>query len=126
MNRNYLLVAAALALLPALASSQMLEQPAPFDSGGKIMEWSLKLENQVKLFANINGFQKALLWKADSSYSLEIVTNLGRLRRALLRNRARIAFLTMVPDDPGTWLFHCHVGPHILAGMQALYRVEPR
>ena len=32
----------------------------------------------------------------------------------------------MVPDDPGTWLFHCHVGPHILAGMQALYRVVPR
>ncbi len=32
----------------------------------------------------------------------------------------------MVPDDPGTWLFHCHVGPHILAGMQALYHVEPQ
>ncbi len=32
----------------------------------------------------------------------------------------------MVPDDPGTWLFHCHVGPHILAGMQALYHVAPK
>ncbi len=32
----------------------------------------------------------------------------------------------MVPDDPGTWLFHCHVGPHLQAGMQALYRVLPR
>lgn len=30
----------------------------------------------------------------------------------------------MVPDNPGIWLFHCHVGPHILAGMQGLYRVE--
>jgi hephaestin len=30
----------------------------------------------------------------------------------------------MVPDNPGTWLFHCHVGPHLLAGMAALYRVE--
>ena len=30
----------------------------------------------------------------------------------------------MVPDNPGTWLFHCHVGPHLLAGMQAVYRVE--
>ena len=29
----------------------------------------------------------------------------------------------MVPDDPGTWLFHCHVNDHILAGMQARYRV---
>ena len=32
----------------------------------------------------------------------------------------------MVPDDPGTWLFHCHVGPHLQAGMQALYHVSPR
>jgi FtsP/CotA-like multicopper oxidase with cupredoxin domain len=31
----------------------------------------------------------------------------------------------MVPDDPGTWLFHCHVGPHLIAGMQALYHVAP-
>lgn len=31
----------------------------------------------------------------------------------------------MVPDDPGIWMFHCHVGPHLMAGMQALYRVTP-
>lgn len=30
----------------------------------------------------------------------------------------------MVPDNPGTWLFHCHVVPHILAGMSALFTVE--
>jgi hephaestin len=29
----------------------------------------------------------------------------------------------MVPDDVGTWLFHCHVNDHIIAGMQALYTV---
>jgi FtsP/CotA-like multicopper oxidase with cupredoxin domain len=29
----------------------------------------------------------------------------------------------MVPDNPGTWLFHCHVGPHLLAGMVARYAV---
>lgn len=31
----------------------------------------------------------------------------------------------MVPDNPGTWLFHCHVGGHLRAGMQALYTVVP-
>ena len=30
----------------------------------------------------------------------------------------------MVPDNPGTWLFHCHVGPHLEGGMSALYTVE--
>jgi manganese oxidase len=29
----------------------------------------------------------------------------------------------MVPDDIGTWLFHCHVNDHIVAGMQMRYRV---
>ena len=28
----------------------------------------------------------------------------------------------MKPDDPGTWLYHCHVNDHIIAGMMALYR----
>lgn len=32
--------------------------------------------------------------------------------------------LDMYPDDPGTWLYHCHVNDHIQAGMQALYTVE--
>lgn len=32
----------------------------------------------------------------------------------------------MVPDNPGTWLMHCHVGGHLRAGMQALYTVEPK
>ena len=31
----------------------------------------------------------------------------------------------MVPDDPGTWLYHCHVNDHIKAGMTALYTVAP-
>jgi hephaestin len=29
----------------------------------------------------------------------------------------------MVPDNAGTWLFHCHVGPHLLAGMVSRYTV---
>ena len=30
----------------------------------------------------------------------------------------------MVPDAPGTWLFHCHVNDHIAAGMTTRYRVN--
>ena len=29
----------------------------------------------------------------------------------------------MVADNPGTWLFHCHVAGHLEAGMQAHYTV---
>lgn len=31
----------------------------------------------------------------------------------------------MVPDSPGTWLYHCHVNDHITAGMLALFTVLP-
>jgi FtsP/CotA-like multicopper oxidase with cupredoxin domain len=29
----------------------------------------------------------------------------------------------MMPDNPGTWLYHCHVNDHITAGMMALFTV---
>jgi FtsP/CotA-like multicopper oxidase with cupredoxin domain len=31
----------------------------------------------------------------------------------------------MVPDNPGTWLFHCHVNDHLDGGMYALFKVNP-
>lgn len=31
----------------------------------------------------------------------------------------------MVPDNPGKWLFHCHVNVHLQAGMQAFFEVLP-
>lgn len=31
----------------------------------------------------------------------------------------------MTPDDPGTWLFHCHVSFHNQTGMSVRYRVLP-
>ena len=28
--------------------------------------------------------------------------------------------------DPGTWLYHCHVEAHMMAGMIGIYRVRRR
>ena len=33
--------------------------------------------------------------------------------------------IDFVPDNPGVWLFHCHVGPHLLGGMVTRFRVAP-
>ena len=30
----------------------------------------------------------------------------------------------MIPDNIGTWAFHCHVSNHMIAGMTALYIVQ--
>jgi manganese oxidase len=31
----------------------------------------------------------------------------------------------MVPENEGTWLFHCHVSDHLFAGMVGRYQVLP-
>jgi hephaestin len=36
---------------------------------------------------------------------------------------AQFVTADMVPDMPGTWMFHCHVDDHMKGGMQTLYRV---
>lgn len=36
---------------------------------------------------------------------------------------AQMVTADMTPDDAGTWLFHCHVNDHIIAGMISRYRV---
>jgi len=38
---------------------------------------------------------------------------------------AQMVTADMIPDNPGTWLFHCHVSDHMDAGMIALYEVQP-
>ena len=34
--------------------------------------------------------------------------------------------LDMRPDNPGTWMYHCHVNDHIEAGMMVRYVVQPK
>ena len=36
-----------------------------------------------------------------------------------------MAVADMVPDQEGTWLYHCHVNDHLIGGMQALFKVLP-
>jgi FtsP/CotA-like multicopper oxidase with cupredoxin domain len=38
---------------------------------------------------------------------------------------AQMTTVNMVPDNPGLWLFHCHVADHMDAGMSAYYEVQP-
>jgi hephaestin len=37
---------------------------------------------------------------------------------------ASMKVFDMVPDNPGTWLFHCHVNDHLDAGMIATFTVN--
>lgn len=80
--KNYLL-ALSLMLAAGLAMGQTMETPVSFDSNGKIMEWTRKLESQASLFPEVADFKSAVLWKADTLYTLEMTTAQGRMRKPL-------------------------------------------
>ncbi|MBI4726332.1 hypothetical protein HY768_03755 [candidate division TA06 bacterium] len=66
-----------------MAYGQLLETPVPFDSAGKILEWSQKLETRAGLFPDVADFKNAVLWKADTVYILEASNAHGRIRKPL-------------------------------------------
>jgi manganese oxidase len=51
------------------------------------------------------------------------VTVDGRRTDVLFVSPAEMVTADMVPDDPGIWLFHCHVSEHMDGGMAARYQV---
>ncbi|HEY7138237.1 MAG TPA: multicopper oxidase domain-containing protein [Acidimicrobiia bacterium] len=53
------------------------------------------------------------------------VTSMGMRTDVVSLLPASMVVADMRPDNPGTWLFHCHVADHIAAGMQATYTVLP-
>jgi hephaestin len=38
---------------------------------------------------------------------------------------AQMLTVDMVPDDPGIWMYHCHIDEHMQTGMMTLYEVKP-
>ena len=54
-----------------------------------------------------------------------VVTAYGTRTDVIELLPASMKSVDMLPDDPGTWMFHCHVNDHIKACMIALYTVTP-
>jgi FtsP/CotA-like multicopper oxidase with cupredoxin domain len=54
-----------------------------------------------------------------------ILENGRRSDVVLLGGPAQMLTVDMIPDDPGIWLYHCHVDEHMDMGMMAMYKVEP-
>jgi manganese oxidase len=38
---------------------------------------------------------------------------------------AQMETVDMVPDNPGIWLYHCHISDHMVGGMMTRYEVKP-
>lgn len=53
------------------------------------------------------------------------VTMNGQRTDVVSLQPAQMVTADMKPDDPGTWLFHCHISDHMEGGMVARYEVMP-
>ena len=49
----------------------------------------------------------------------------GRHTDVVAVSPAQMETVDMIPDNPGIWLFHCHVSDHMAGGMVARYQVLP-
>jgi manganese oxidase len=54
-----------------------------------------------------------------------VVVAKGHRTDVLSLAQAEMITADMVPDNPGIWMYHCHVDDHMTTGMVALYKVEP-
>jgi FtsP/CotA-like multicopper oxidase with cupredoxin domain len=54
-----------------------------------------------------------------------VVLQAGHRTDVVAISPAQMETVNMVPDDPGTWMYHRHFDEHMMAGMVALYKVEP-
>jgi FtsP/CotA-like multicopper oxidase with cupredoxin domain len=53
-----------------------------------------------------------------------VVLQAGHRTDVIALSPAQMETVDMVPDDPGIWMYHCHVDDHMQAGMMALYEVK--
>jgi FtsP/CotA-like multicopper oxidase with cupredoxin domain len=53
------------------------------------------------------------------------VLNGGHRTDVIFVSPAQMDTVDMLPDDPGIWMYHCHIDEHMEAGMTALYQVLP-
>lgn len=89
-------------------------------SFGHLEGLTMKRGERVRwyVFANSNFEMHAPHWHGQTVVANHMRTDVLSL------TTMEMVTADMVPDNPGTWLFHCHVAPHQLAGMLATFKVE--
>jgi len=90
---------------------------------GNVPQLRMKVGERVRWYVVALGGESDL---HSPHWHGNVVLSAGRRTDVLELLPASMKVADMMPDDPGTWLFHCHVEDHMMAGMSALYEVDPR
>ncbi|KAJ3085469.1 hypothetical protein HK102_014137, partial [Quaeritorhiza haematococci] len=80
------------------------------EAGSKVRWHLLGMGTEVDIHS-VHWHSMTLLWNGHRMDTIELFP-------------ATFRTLESVPDTPGTWVLHCHVGDHMMAGMNVLYQVR--
>ena len=89
---------------------------------GNLPGLTMKKGERVRWYVMVQGTEVDLHtphWHGNTGLSMHMRMDMIELLPGSMK------VFDMQPDDPGTWLYHCHVNDHIIAGMLALYTVNP-
>ena len=102
-------------------------------------ESGLKHAINGRIFGNLNGYEVkigdrvrwhvAALGNEQDNHTVhwhgQTVLNQGHRTDVIEVLPASMVSVDMIPRSPGSWLLHCHVNDHMLAGMSARWHVLP-
>jgi FtsP/CotA-like multicopper oxidase with cupredoxin domain len=86
--------------------------PVFTSSVGQLVQWDVMAMGSEHHTFHVHGHR----WIAPGGVPRDTVT-VGPAETFRIRWRE---------DDPGTWLYHCHVEQHMMLGLIGIYRVHPR
>ena len=87
---------------------------------GNAPGFTMKQGERVRWYTAAMGSLHTAHWHANTVMLDERATDVVPLMPAEMHT------VDMVADNPGMWMFHCHIEPHLASGMYTHYMVEPR
>jgi FtsP/CotA-like multicopper oxidase with cupredoxin domain len=86
---------------------------------GNASGFTMKQGEKVRWYTAGMGLPHTAHWHANTVVLDERATDVVPLQPAEMHT------VDMVADNPGTWMFHCHIEVHLASGMYTHYTVEP-
>jgi len=87
---------------------------------GNAPGFTMKQGERVRWYTAAMGSLHTAHWHANTVMLDERPTDVVPLMPAEMHT------VDMVADNPGMWMLHCHIEPHLASGMYTHYMVEPR
>ncbi|MES2659681.1 MAG: multicopper oxidase domain-containing protein [Verrucomicrobiota bacterium] len=114
--------------------------PLPWEKRQENLELGMRHAINGRIFGNLRGLEmrvgERVRWyvfalgnEADVHtahwHGARLRDDTGRMMDVLNLMPGNMECADMLPDNPGEWMIHCHVGEHMMEGMYGTYQIAP-